>query len=142
MRWEDIHFERKEWLIPETKNGESLRVHLVEKVIEILKERACRYPQSKWVFEGTGETGHLVEPKSGWKRILERAGIKDLRLHDLRRTLGSWQAATGANSFMIGRSLGHKSTQSTAVYARLNIDPVRDSVEKATQAILNHAKKR
>jgi integrase len=142
MRWEDIHFERKEWLIPETKNGESLRVHLVEKVIEILKERACRYPQNKWVFEGTGETGHLVEPKSGWKRILERAGIKDLRLHDLRRTLGSWQAATGANSFMIGRSLGHKSTQSTAVYARLNIDPVRDSVEKATQAILNHAKKR
>lgn len=142
MRWEDIHFERKEWLIPETKNGESLRVHLVEKVIDILKERACRYPQNKWVFEGTGETGHLVEPKSGWKRILERAGIKDLRLHDLRRTLGSWQAVTGANSFMIGRSLGHKSTQSTAVYARLNIDPVRDSVEKATQAILNHAKKR
>jgi integrase len=78
----------------------------------------------------------LVEPKSGWKRILQRAEIKDLRLHDLRRTLGSWQAATGANSFMIGQSLGHKSSQSTAVYARLNIDPVRESVEKATQAML------
>ena len=140
MRWEDIHFERREWLIPETKNGDSLRVHLIEKVIDILKGRSERYPQKEWVFEGKGETGHLVEPKSGWKRILERAGIKDLRLHDLRRTLGSWQAATGANSFMIGQSLGHKSTQSTAVYARLNIDPVRDSVEKATQAILNHAR--
>jgi len=35
------------------------------------------------------ETGHLMEPKAGWKRILERADIKDLRLHDLRRTLGS-----------------------------------------------------
>ncbi len=140
MRWEDIYFERREWLIPETKNGDSLRVHLIEKVIDILKGRAERYPRREWVFEGKGTTGHLVEPKSGWKRILERAGIKDLRLHDLRRTLGSWQAATGANSFMIGQSLGHKSTQSTAVYARLNIDPVRDSVEKATQAILNHAK--
>lgn len=89
-------------MIPETKNGESLRVHLIEKVLHILKVRAERYGQREWVFEGCGVTGHLVEPKSGWKRILKRAGIKDLRLHDLRRTLGSWQAATGANSFMIG----------------------------------------
>ncbi len=141
MCWEDVHLDRREWLIPETKNGDSLRVHLIETVIDILKRRAEKYGQKKWVFEGSGTTGHLVEPKSGWKRILERAGIKDLRIHDLRRTLGSWQAITGANSFMIGQSLGHKSSQSTAVYARLNIDPVRDSVEKATQAILKHSKK-
>jgi integrase len=78
-----------------------------------------------------------MEPKAGWRRILDRADIKDY----LRRTLESWQAATGANSCMIGRSLGHKSTQSTAVYARLNLDPVRDSVEKATQAMLQTMKK-
>ena len=40
MRWEEIYFDRQEWLIPETKNGEPLRVHLVERVIEILKDRA------------------------------------------------------------------------------------------------------
>jgi len=136
MRWEDIYFERKEWLVPETKNGEPLRVHLVETVINILKSRLQRYGRNKWVFEGPGKTGHLIEPKAGWRRILNRAGIKNLRIHDLRRTLGSWQAATGANSYMIGRSLGHKSSQSTAVYARLNLDPVRDSVEKATEAML------
>jgi hypothetical protein len=42
---------------------------------------------------------------------------------------------------MIGRALGHRSSQSTAIYARLNIDPVRDSVEKATQAMLETLKK-
>jgi integrase len=140
MKWEDINFERCEWLIPETKNGESLRVHLTEKVIAILKNRLQSNPNSKWVFESIGKTGHLVEPKSGWKRILQRAGIKDLRLHDLRRTLGSWQAATGANSYIIGRSLGHKNQQSTAIYARLSIDPIKESVEKAAQAMLKHAK--
>ena len=140
MNWEDINFERCEWLIPETKNGESLRIHLTEKVIEILKNRLESNVNSKWVFESIGKTGHLVEPKSGWKRILQRAGIKDLRLHDLRRTLGSWQAATGANSYIIGRSLGHKNPQSTAIYARLSIDPIKESVEKATQAMLKHAK--
>jgi integrase len=140
MKWEDINFERCEWLIPETKNGESLRVHLTEKVIDILKNRLQLSPNSKWVFESIGKTGHLVEPKSGWKRILQRADLKDLRLHDLRRTLGSWQAATGANSYIIGRSLGHKNQQSTAIYARLSIDPIKESVEKAAQAMLKHAK--
>ncbi len=141
MKWDEIHIERKEWLIPETKNGEPLRVHLVETVIDILQSRLEKYGNKEWVFEGAGVSGHLMEPKAGWKRILNRANIKDLRIHDLRRTLGSWQAATGANSFMIGKSLGHKNSQSTAVYARLNIDPVRESVEKATQAMLGMMKK-
>ncbi len=141
MRWEDIHFDRQEWLVPETKNGDSLRVHLVDTVIAILKSRFQKYGKQQWVFEGPGKTGHLVEPKAGWKRILQKAGIKDLRIHDLRRTLGSWQAATGANSYMIGQSLGHKSPHSTAVYARLNLDPVRVSVEKATEAMLQTLKK-
>lgn len=141
MRWEDLYLERKEWLIPDTKNGDPLRVHLVDSVIDLLKKRLEAYGSKEWVFPGAGATGHLMEPKAGWKRILDRAGIKNLRIHDLRRTLGSWQAVTGANSFMIGRSLGHKSTQSTAVYARLNLDPVRDSVEKATQAMLQTIKK-
>lgn len=141
MRWEDLYLERKEWLVPDTKNGDPLRVHLVDSVIELLQKRGSSYGSGEWVFPGTGATGHLMEPKAGWKRILDRAGIKELRIHDLRRTLGSWQAATGANSFMIGRSLGHKTPQSTAVYARLNLDPVRDSVEKATQAMLQTMKK-
>lgn len=141
MRWEDLHLARKEWLVPDTKNGDPLRVHLVDSVIDLLQKRLETYGSKEWVFPGTGTTGHLMEPKAGWKRILDRAGIKELRIHDLRRTLGSWQAATGANSFMIGRSLGHKTPQSTAVYARLNLDPVRDSVEKATQAMLQTMKK-
>jgi len=141
MRWEDINFEREEWLIPETKNGEPLRLPLIPKVIDILQNRIQIHGQNEWIFEGSGQSGHLIEPKSGWKRILDRAGIKDLRLHDLRRTVGSWQAATGANSFIIGSTLGHKDQKSTAVYARLNIDPIRASLEKATQAMLQTARK-
>ena len=41
-----------------------------------------------------------------------------------------------ANLSMIGKTLNHKNVATTAIYARLNIDPVRDSVEKATQAML------
>ena len=80
-----------------------------------------------------------MEPKKGWKRILERAGIDNLRIHDLRRTLGSWQAKTGASLAIIGKSLNHKNQNTTAIYARLDLDPVRDSINKATSAMLTAA---
>lgn len=65
------------------------------------------------------------------------SGLLDLRLHDIRRTLGSYQAITGASLPIIGKTLGHRSQQSTAIYARLNLDPVRASMEKATDAIFH-----
>lgn len=65
--------------------------------------------------------------------------MTDLRIHDLRRTLGSWQAKTGASLTIIGKSLNHKTHQATAIYARLDLDPVRQSVETATKAMLEAA---
>ncbi|MGY3944285.1 tyrosine-type recombinase/integrase [Aeromonas tecta] len=65
--------------------------------------------------------------------------MTDLRIHDLRRTLGSWQAKTGASLAIIGKSLNHKTHQATAIYARLDLDPVRQSVETATNAMMEAA---
>lgn len=67
---------------------------------------------------------------------LEGVSLGDLRIHDLRRTLGSWQAKTGASLSIIGKSLNHKSQATTAIYARLDLDPVRESMERATSAML------
>ena len=133
MEWDQIHFERAEWHIPKTKNSESQTITLTPEVIEILTARKSCNPI--WVFPGIGTTGHLVEPKSAWKRVLKRAGITNARIHDLRRTLGSWQAKTGSSLIIIGKSLNHKSHRTTAIYARLDLDPVRASVERATGAM-------
>ena len=67
------------------------------------------------------------------------ARLDPLRPHDLRRTLGSWQAMQGASLVIIGKSLNHKSLQSTMVYARLDQDPVRQSVERAVSAMMHAA---
>ncbi len=135
MHWNNINFNRSEWRIEETKNGESQVVPLIAHAITILKER-YKNRSSDWVFPSlTSKSGHIEEPKNAWKNLLTRAGIEDLRIHDLRRTLGSWQAATGANSYIIGKSLGHKTQQATAIYARLNIDPVRESVTRAVDSM-------
>jgi len=70
--------------------------------------------------------------------VLSRAGIEDVRgtwLRDLRRSMVSWQANTGASLSVIGKSLNHKNVNTTAIYARLALDPVRESMEKAASAM-------
>jgi integrase len=146
MRWEEISFTTKEWRIPKTKNGDSLTIHLPELAIEVLEKRKTENEkldlqdfQKQWIFPSlTSKSGHLEEPKKAWKRVLERAEIKDLRLHDIRRTLGSYQAISGASLQIIGKSLGHKSSQATEIYARMNLDPVRQSVDKALSLMNNY----
>ncbi|MDD4519287.1 MAG: site-specific integrase [Alphaproteobacteria bacterium] len=129
MRWDDIDLDLRIWRIPDTKNGEPLDVPLIDYAFELLNSIE---KVSEWVFPSeTSENGHFADPKRPWKRILKRADIENLRIHDVRRTLGSWQAITGSSLSIIGRSLGHKSMQSTQIYARLTNDPVRDSMTKA-----------
>ena len=130
-----INLKRGEWRIKETKNGTPQTVTLSPEAMDVLRNRKTSEPTT-FVFPGDGNSGHLIEPKKGWKRILERAGIDDLRIHDLRRTLGSWQAKTGASLVTIGKSLNHKNQNTTAIYARLDLDPVRESVNTATSAMM------
>jgi ABC-type sulfate transport system substrate-binding protein len=81
----------------------------------------------------------MVSPKKAVSSLFARADIHGMCIHDLRRTLGSWQAMTGASLAIIGKSLGHKSVQATQIYARLSADPVRASVERAVTAITEAA---
>ena len=135
MMWADIDLDAATWRIGRTKNGTPQTVALVEPVVELLRERR-RQATSVFVFPGTGKTGHYMEPKRAWKTLLKRAGIEGARVHDLRRTLGSWQAMTGASLPVIGKSLNHKNQSTTAIYARLDLDPVRSAMEKAAAAML------
>jgi integrase len=146
MSWKDISLENQIWRIPDTKNGEPHNVPLSPQALEILHKRKqiqklCEQ-ESPYVFPGEGKEGHFADPKKPWQRLRKNAGLEDLRLHDLRRTLGSWQALQGTSTAIIGKSLGHKSMQSTAVYERLTLEPVRQSVQNATEALFAAAKKK
>ena len=138
MTWAEINLDRATWTIPgsKAKAKDNITVPLTTAAIEVLQARAEATGAQGWVFPGSGATGHLVEPKKGWQRLLQRAGIEDLRLHDLRRSLASFQIDAGVSLAVIGKGLGHHSQQTTAVYARLAQDPVADAWQKGTDAIL------
>lgn len=85
--------------------------------IELL-EGLPRIAGNDWVFCGTVQGTHL-DPKDHWERVREAAGLKELRLHDLRRSFGSWLGASGVSPKLIGAALGHRTDITSRVYVQL-----------------------
>ena len=147
MRWENLYLDTNCWQVPKPKNRKPYLVPLMPKAVEVLKKRAlCRKDDCPWVFPTPNphsKKGHLQNLKKPWQRLRQAVQLPDVTMHDLRRTLGSWQAERGASLKIIGESLGHGSAASTEIYAQIQrLDPMRDSVSLATQAMLAEGKKK
>ena len=136
MAWADVDLERGLWRIPETKGGMVVVVPLVAPALEILRTRHEQRNGNTYVFPGRKHGTCLQEPKTAWAHIVKRAGLTDLRPHDLRRSLGSWMAGQNTSLTIIGKVLGHKSSQATMIYARVAMDPQRAAMDQATSAML------
>jgi integrase len=141
-RWKDISFDTHSWRIPDPKARIPYVVPLMPEAIQVLKHRIAIAKGSPWIFPSIGKTGHLVGLKRSWKAFLKRTGHLDFRIHDVRRSLGSWMAQSGESLPVIGKALGHQSINATAIYARMSIEPVREGVTKATRALLAAGKKK
>lgn len=128
MRWSDLDLRQGLWKIPDTKAGRPHYVPLPRPVIQELM-KLPRLDGNPYVFCGRWGRDHLVNVAKPWRRIRKEAGLDDVRLHDLRRTLGSWLVAAGASLPLIGKALNHSRTETTAIYARLQLDPVRQALE-------------
>lgn len=139
MRWQDIDLTANTWTIPGElmKNGQTMTVALTGKEIDILKRR-LDYKISDFVFPSPGKRGHYIEPKRRWKELLSRAKIADFHIHDLRRTLASYMANSGANVALIQSALNHKDLRTTLkVYAKVARRAELEAREKAHELMLS-----
>ncbi len=131
MRWDEIDLDSGVWHIPaaKSKNRRATAVPLTSLAVGLLSRRRNEVA-GDWVFPSYAgsKEGCVREPRAPWKRILKSAGIADLRIHDLRRSVGSWLGASGTNSYTIARALGHQSVRSGEVYVRLGSDSVRQAM--------------
>lgn len=139
MRWQDIDFTAKTWTIPGElmKNGQTMTIALTEMEIMILERRLER-KGNDYVFPSPGKKGHFIEPKRRWRELLERAQITDFHIHDLRRTLASYMANSGANVALIQSALNHKDLRTTLkVYAKIARRAELEAREKAHELMLS-----
>lgn len=139
LRWDDIDETRQELRFAETKAGRVHYLPITAAAMAILKE-IPRFAENPYVFPGN-KGGHLADIRNPWNRVRKAAGVEDVRLHDLRRTVGSWLAQAGNSLHLIGRVLNHSNQATTAIYARFGEDNVRLAMEAHSQKILGAAGK-
>ncbi|WP_174298357.1 tyrosine-type recombinase/integrase [Sphingomonas bacterium] len=88
-----------------------------------------------WLFWNPTLRKPVLRLSNNWPAIRDRAELRGVRLHDLRHTFASHAAMNKETLPMIGRLLGHRSTQSTSRYAHLDDEHVLDAAEQIGAAI-------
>ena len=130
LKWGHVDLTETVLRLPDSKTGAKL-VHLGQPAMEIL-EGVDRIDRNPWVITGTLEGKHLSDLQPFWQRVRARAGLKDVRIHDLRHTFASTAVASGQGLYMIGKLLGHTQSQTTARYAHLAVDPIKSAANSVS----------
>ncbi len=136
LQWEHVDLASRALRLPDSKTGAKV-VHLGQPAIDVLTG-IKKIDKNPWVIVGTLPGARLTDLQPFWQRVRARAGLKDVRIHDLRHTFASTAVAAGQGLPMIGKLLGHTQVQTTARYAHLAADPVRTAAD-AVANTLSHA---
>ncbi|MEO9336779.1 tyrosine-type recombinase/integrase [Mesorhizobium sp. SB112] len=133
LKWEYVDLDAGLLRLPDSKSGAKL-VAIGQAVVEVFKT-VPKVKDNPYVITGTIEGQHLTDMQKPWRRLRKRAGLDDLRIHDLRHSFASDALQLGEDLTMIGRLLGHTQVQTTARYAHLKTDPIRAAANKVSDAI-------
>ncbi|WP_108462315.1 site-specific integrase [Devosia naphthalenivorans] len=132
--WKHIDWRKKTLLVPRSKSGKPRKITLSGQAVALLKG-IKRTKGNPYIFptEATGRPSpSLYGP---WDRIRKRAGLADVRLHDLRHSFASFLVNTGVSIYVVQDLLGHTQLRTTQRYAHLSDDTRRDATEKAAAFI-------
>ncbi|MCY4284743.1 MAG: site-specific integrase [Thiotrichales bacterium] len=133
LRWDHVALDARELRLPDTKTGP--RVIALSPMAATLLARLPRTPDSPWVLPGRRPGTHLHDLADAWEGIRTRAGLDDVRIHDLRHSFASRALALGESLPMIGKLLGHTQIETTARYAHLARDSVHDSAARVAESL-------
>ena len=131
LRWEYVKDDCIE--LPDAKTGG--RVVPLGPEARAVLAALPREDGDPWVISGKKPGTHLTDLQRPWRRIRERAGLEDVRIHDLRHSYASRALALGESLTMIGKLLGHTQVQTTARYAHLARDSIQNAAARITGSI-------
>ncbi len=137
MRWDDVDTGSGIWTIPpeSAKNKTATSMPLTQPALTILARRLKMRAGEPWVFSSAIGSGSIVGLPKAWARILKRASLSNLRIHDIRRSVGTALARGGASPHIIATGLGHRSIASAKSYVRLAGEDARQALGDAVEAL-------
>lgn len=127
-KWFDFDLARGVWTKPShhTKQKKTEHVPLSAQAKALL-EGLSR--DGEYVFPG--RTGaHLKDLKGPWAKVCKMAKLSGVRIHDLRHSFASHLVSSGVSLPIVGKLLGHTQPQTTARYAHLADNPLREAANR------------
>jgi integrase len=144
LEWSFVDFELGCLRLPDSKTGPKT-VHLGAPALAFLAglprfQSRFVFPAARGANRSPGRTrragpGYFVGVGYIWQRIRTRAGLEDVRLHDLRHTFGSWSVMGGASLPLTGALLGHRRPATTQRYAHFASTPVQAAADRVAGTI-------
>ena len=123
LQWQHVDFERQCLRLPDSKTGAKI-MYLNAPALEVLAGLP-RIESNPHVIPGKYEQAPIGGIDKVWFRVRAAAGLRGVRLHDLRHSFASMGVAGGLGLPIIGALLGHKHPTTTGRYAHLSADPLR-----------------
>jgi len=133
LKWEHVDFERSMLRLPDSKTG-AKSIPLGAPALEVLAG-IDRNKGVSWVLPAKTGKGHFQGLPRIWRDIAKGAGLKDVRLHDLRHSFASVSVAGGASLYVLAKVLGHTQARTTERYSHLREDPVRKVANETSKKI-------
>jgi integrase len=113
-KWEDFDVEHRSWCIPINKSGEPRYVPLSESVVALL-ESVPRLDNCLWAFPNPDSRKPYACFFPAWNKARRKAGLSDVRVHDLRHSFASFLVNSGRTLYEVQRILGHRSHNATRI---------------------------
>lgn len=138
-RWEHIDRDRRQWLIPLPKGGKPRYIPLSEQALALLDQVAAGQqdlfatepPTQGYIFANPKTGKPFVNIFNAWDTARKRAGLPEVRIHDLRHSFASFLVNNGRSLYEVQRILGHQHIRTTQRYAHLSPDTLLEAVDMA-----------
>ena len=141
LKWKQIDISKKLIRVENTKSGKNRVIPVNEYLYQVLLKAKCENGKSRFVFPNPETELPYTEVKKSFKSACERAGIDDLRFHDLRHTFATRLLESGVDLITVRDLLGHFSVRVTQRYTHSSQEQKKVAVELLTQKSLKKAEK-
>jgi integrase len=138
-KWEHVDWDKRTLLVPLSKSGKPRSIALNAAAIALLRSVQAA-DRSPYIFPAPTTDRPSPSLYFPWQRIRVRAGLPDLRLHDLRHSFASFLVNSGVSLYVVQGLLGHAHTRYTQRYAHLTPDTLLDAAETMSGVIASEVR--